>query len=194
MKSFHPAKVRERMKTKIKKINREKSGQALVELPFAFLVLCVFVFGIIDFGRAIYDVEVMKNLIGEGSSMASRGVSLGTTAQTVANYAGSDINLSTQGCVMVTSVTNNSGSLQVTGQASQGGIACTSKVGCLNGQGSCGSSSATLPTAASTALLAEPTGSSLYVTEIYYTYHTVTPIAALLGKSMPSQFYSVAYY
>ena len=182
------------MKTKIKKINREKSGQALVELPFAFLVLCVFVFGIIDFGRAIYDVEVMKNLIGEGSSMASRGVSLGTTAQTVANYAGSDINLSIQGCVMVTSVTNNSGSLQVTGQASQGGIACTSKVGCLSGQGSCGSSSATLPAAASTALLAEPTGSSLYVTEIFYTYNTITPISALLGQSMPSQFYSVAYY
>ena len=35
-------------------------------------MLCVFVFGIIDFGRAIYDVQVMKNLVGEGSSMASR--------------------------------------------------------------------------------------------------------------------------
>ena len=182
------------MKTKIKKINREKSGQALVELPFAFLVLCVFVFGIIDFGRAIYDVEVMKNLIGEGSSMASRGTSVATTAQTVANYAGSDLNISTQGCVIVTSVTNNSGSLQVTGQASQGGIACTSKVGCLNGQGSCGSSSATLPAAAVTALTAEPTGSSLYVTEIFYSYNTVTPISALSGNSMPSRLYSVAYY
>jgi hypothetical protein len=136
----------------------------------------------------------MKNLVGEGSSMASRGTSVATAAQAVANYAGSDINLSTKGCVIVTSVTNNSGSLQVTAQASQGGIACTSDVGCLNGQGSCGSSSATLPEAASTALLAEPTGSSLYVTEIFYTYNTITPISALLGQSMPSQFYSVAYY
>ena len=194
MKSFHPAKVRGPMKIKIKKLHREKSGQALVELPFALLVLCVFVFGIIDFGRAIYDVEVMNNLIGEGSSMASRGASLATTAQTVTNYAGSDLNISTQGCVIVTSVTNNSGSLQVTSQASQGGIACTSKIGCLNGQGSCGSSSATLPAAASTALLAEATGSSLYVTEIFYTYNTITPISGLLGQSMPSQFYRVAYY
>ena len=88
------------MKTRI---NREESGQALVELSFAFLVLCVFVFGIIDFGRAIYDVEVMNNLVGEGSSMASRGVSLATAAQTVANDAGSDINLSTKGCVIVKS-------------------------------------------------------------------------------------------
>ena len=179
------------MKTRI---NREESGQALVELSFAFLVLCVFVFGIIDFGRAIYNVEVMNNLVGEGSNMASRGVSLATTAQTVANDAGSDINLSTKGCVIVTSVAINSGSLLVTGQASQGRIACTSKVGCLNGQGSCGSSSATLPAAAVTALTAEPTGSSLYVTEIFYSYNTVTPISALSGNSMPSRLYSVAYY
>ena len=179
------------MKTRI---NREESGQALVELSFAFLVLCVFVFGIIDFGRAIYNVEVMNNLVGEGSSMASRGVSLATTAQTVANDAGSDINLSTKGCVIVTSVAINSGSPLVTGQASQGGIACTSKVGCLNGQGSCGSSTATLPAAAVTALTAEPAGSSLYVAEIFYSYKTVTPISALSGNSMPSQLYSVAYY
>ena len=57
----------------IMKMNKEESGQALVELAFAFVLLCTFVFGIIDFGRAIYDVEVMKNLVGEGSSMASRG-------------------------------------------------------------------------------------------------------------------------
>jgi len=50
--------------TKTKKINREESGQALVELAFALVLLCVFVCGIIDFGRAIYDVEVMKNLVG----------------------------------------------------------------------------------------------------------------------------------
>jgi len=50
--------------TKMKKINREESGQALVELAFALVLLCVFVSGIIDFGRAIYDVEVMKNLVG----------------------------------------------------------------------------------------------------------------------------------
>ena len=176
------------------RINTEESGQALVELALAFVLLCVFVSGIIDFGRAIYDVQVMKNLVGEGSMMASRSSSAATTVQNVANYAGSDLNISTQGCVIVTSVTNNSGSLQVTGQASQGGIACTSKVGCLSGQGSCGNSSATLPAAAVTALSAEPTGSSLYVTEIFYTYNTITPISALLGQSMPSQFYSVAYY
>ena len=181
------------MKTRI---NTEESGQALVELAFAFVMLCVFVFGIIDFGRALYDVEVMKNLVGEGSSMASRGTSAALTVATVANDAGADININALGCVIVTAVTNDGGgALDVTAQRSQGGIACTSKVGCLKGQGSCGSSSATLPTAAGTALTAEPTGSSIYVTEIFYTYKTVTPIPGLLGKNvLPSQLYSVAYY
>lgn len=177
------------------RINTEESGQALVELALAFVLLCVFVSGIVDFGRAIYDVQVMKNLVGEGSMMASRSSSAATTVQNVANYAGSDINLSTQGCVIVTAVTNQGGGVyQITDQASQCAITATSKVGCLKGQGGCQSSGAILPPAAVTALTTEPMGSSIYVTEIFYTYNAVTPIAALLGKSMPSQFYSVAYY
>ena len=179
------------MKTKI---NTEESGQALVDASLAFVILCVLVFGIIDFGRAIYEVEVMRNLVGEGSSMALRGASLATTAQTVATYAGADININTLGCVIVTAVTNNAGTIEVTDQASQGGIACTSKVGCFQGQGGCGTSSATLPAAAVTALQAESWGSSLYVTEIYYTYNALTPMPALLGNAMPSQLYSAAYY
>ncbi len=177
------------------RINSEESGQALVELSLAFVLLCVFVSGIIDFGRAIYDVQVMKNLVGEGSMLASRSASVGTTVQNVTNYAGSDINLNTQGCVIVTAVTNQGGGVyQITDQASQCAITASSKVGCLNGVGGCHSSAAILPAAAVTALTTEPTGSSIYVTEIFYAYSAVTPIAALLGKSMPSQFYSVAYY
>jgi Flp pilus assembly protein TadG len=180
------------MKTKI---NTEESGQALVELSFAFVLLCVFVFGIVDFGRAIYDVEVMKNLAGEGSSMASRGTSLVTAASTVANDAGADIYINTQGCVILTAVTNNAGTLAVTDQAYTGSLPCSSKIGCVSGVGNCKSSNANLPAEAVTALKAEPSGSSLYATEIYYTYAPVTPLPAFLGNTiLPSQLYSVAYY
>lgn len=179
------------------KIATEQSGQALVEFAIALVILCVFVFGIIDFGRAIYAVEVMKNLAGEGSSMASRGTSPATTAQTVVNYAGSDIALSSQGCVIVTAVTNVTGhaSPQVTAQASQCGVPTSSKIGCLQGQGLCGNSNATLPAQATAALQSEAAGSSLYVTEIYYNFTTVTPVQALLGGNvLPSQWYTAAYY
>ena len=176
------------------KVAREQSGQALVELAFAMVLLCIFVFGIVDFSRAIYQVQVIKNLAGEGSSMASRGTTPGKTAQTVATYSGGDLSMSTMGCIIVTAVTNNSGAIQVTAQASQCAFSATSKVGCLKGQGSCGNSNATLPASANTALLAEPSGSSVYVTEIFYNYNAVTPIPALLGNVLPSQWYSAAYY
>lgn len=180
-------------------IETEASGQASVELAFVLVALCVFVFGIIDFGRALYEVEVMKNLAGEGSSMASRGATPSTTATAVVTDAGADISLSTKGCVIVTSVAENAaGTAQVvTAQAWAGecGSTMTSKVGCLSGQGSCKSSAATLPTTVANALQQGVAGLNLSVTEVFYTYSTITPIPNFLGKAvLPSQLYSVAYY
>lgn len=177
------------------KILTADSGQALVELSAAFVLLSVLVFGIVDFGRAVYDVEVMKNLSGEGSSLASRGTSLATTAQTVATDAASTMDLQNQGCIVVTVVTNTTGTLQITDQTSQCGIQAASRIGCLLGQSGCNSSTPNLPAAATTALQGEVSGSSLYVTEIFYSYSTTTPITSFLqGSALPSQLYSVAYY
>jgi len=178
------------------KIPQDESGQALIELSLVLFTLCLFVFGIIDFSRAIYDTEVMQNLAGEGSSMASRGVTPSNAATAVVTYAGTDLSLGTKGCVVVTAVTNagtaQNPNFQVTGQAYQCGIAASSKVGCLKGQGNCGSSIATLPAQAGLALQANQ---SLYVTEIFYNYSTITPIGNFLGDNvLPSQFYRAAYY
>lgn len=176
-------------------IGTEDSGQALIELSLTAAILCVFVFGIVDFSRAIYDVEVMQNLSGEGSSMASRGTSPAKTAQSIVTYAGTTLDMSTAGCVIVTVVTNNGAAtnpLQVTAQGSQCNIAATSKIGCLQGQSGCKSSNATLPVEASAALQANQ---NLYVTEVFYTYTTITPVMNLLGSSVvPAQLYSAAYY
>jgi Flp pilus assembly protein TadG len=181
------------------KILREDSGQALVELGFTLFFLCIVVFGIIEYGRAIYDVEVMKNLAGEGSSMASRGTSTSTTANTVITYAGSDISINTKGCVIVTGVTENSaGTGQVVTSQSWAGE-CTSsmssKVGCLSGQGTCSSSVATLPAAEANAVQQGVSGMTIYTTEIFYTFATITPFPNFMGKTiLPSQLYSAAYY
>jgi Flp pilus assembly protein TadG len=177
------------------RINSEESGQAILELSFTFVVLAVLVFGIVDFGRAIYDAAVMKNLSGESSNLASRGSSAATAAQSVTTHSALSIDLKDQGCVIVTVVTNTTGTLQVTDQASQCAIPATSKVGCLQGQSGCGSSNATLPSAAASALQSEVSGSSLFVTEIFYSYNNSTPLASFLqGGALPSQLYSVAYY
>ena len=180
-------------------IKTGESGQALIELSIVLVLLCIFVFGIIDFGRAVYDFEVMKNLAGEGSSMASRGAAPATTATAVVAYAGADINLSTNGCVIVTVVAENSaGTAQVVTAQSWAGAcsaAMTSTIGCLSGQGSCKSSTATLPATAANAIQQGVTGTTLYVTEVFYAYTTITPLPRFLGSAiLPSQLYSVAYY
>ncbi len=183
------------MKTIKRRINAEESGQALIEFAMAFVVMCVMVTGIIDFGRAFYDVQVMKNVVGEGSSMASRGTpnDLAAYVQAVINDAGSDLSLSTQGCVYITIVGLNSANNPiVTAFASQCGISVSSKV--------CGGTctvngAATIPPAALNALKAEPSGSSIAATEVFYNFSTVTGITNLLGKNiLPSQLYAVAYY
>lgn len=188
------------------RMNTDQSGQALVEVSFGLIMLCVFVLGVIDCGRAIYDVQVMKNLVGEGSSMASRsgggtGTSLSNIAITINADAGNDLNMSTNGCVIITQVQNMGGtgpSIQVLNQASAGGLtgaSCKSKIGCVSGTTGCSTGNATIPAAAVTALTTEGTGSAIYTTEIYYNYSPITPLPHFLGSNvLPSQFYAVAYY
>jgi len=180
-----------------RKLMKGESGQALIELAFIATTLVVFVLGIVDYGRAIYDVQVMKNLVGEGSSMASRidPSQIATAVQTVINDSGSDLNLGTNGCVIITIVTNEAGTPTITAQAKTCNIAASSKIGCLAGVNGCQSSAPTLPAYAQTGLTNEVNGASLSVTEIYYNFSTITPITAILGSgAIPSQFYSVAYY
>jgi len=182
------------MKTKL---FREESGQALIELAVTATTLCVLIFGIIDFGRAIYDVQVMKNIAGEGSGIASTGTPTTTAVQSVVTYAGSDLDMANKGCAIITVVTNQGGSpptLAITDQAYDCGITASSRIGCLNGVNGCRSSAASLPQSAQDALTGQVVGSSLYVTEIYYNYSAITPVNAFLHNALPSQFYTVAYY
>jgi len=178
------------------RIHREESGQALLELSVGFVILITFVLGLVDFGQAVYDAEVMKNLTRESSSLASRGASLSTTASGLVSHNSAAVNLGSQGCVILTVVTNNGGTLQVTDQASQCAVSgISSKIGCVQGQSGCNSSTPVIPTAATTALQSEVSGSSLYVTEIFYNYKASTPITQFLqGSALPTQLYSVAYY
>jgi len=83
-----------------------------VEFAISASIMFVLVFGLVDFSRAIYFEELMTNLTGEGSSMASRGTSLPDTA-TALVAAGGALKLATDGQVIISSVFNNNGKIQL---------------------------------------------------------------------------------
>jgi hypothetical protein len=177
----------------MKMFRRNNSGQALVELALIMPMLMIFVFGIVDYTRALYDQEVITNLAGEGSSMASRGARLSDTAAAV--WSDADIDMASSGCVVITSVSSpSSGSYKVGDQAYS--TVCnsgTSKIGCAPPASGCGN--ATIPPLVQT-VLQSSSNPKVFITEVYFKFSPVTPVGKFLGVSnfLPSQLYAVAYY
>jgi Flp pilus assembly protein TadG len=174
------------------KLIANDSGQALAEFAFVVPLMLILVCGAIDFGRALNDMQIMADLTRQGSNLASRGTPLNeSTAAVVSGESGLD--LVHLGDVIITSVTNESGSYTISGQDSSTtdgltDLSATSKIG--TGVGN----PATLPSTAQSSI---PTsGQTLFVTEIFYTFSPATPIGTLTSSvvSLPSTLYDVAYF
>ena len=166
------------------RIKADQSGQAMLEFAIIASLVITLVFAIVDFGRAFNSLQVMIGLTRQGSNLASRGDTLTVSAAAVVS-GDAPLDLKTNGEVIVTSVTNNSKNNVITGQVSQGGISQVSKVG--TGVGAI----ATVPTPVVAML--QP-GKTIYITEVFYTYHPITPIGGLLNAVMPSMLYEAAYF
>ena len=167
-----------------RKIAGAESGQAAAEFALIAGLMLVLLCVLIDFSRAIHDVQVMAGLSRQGSNLASRGTTLSDSAAAV--IAGdSPLDLNRSGEVIITSVTNINRVLTITDQVSEGGISQNSRVG--KGVGN----TAKVPSSAIAML--QP-GQTIYVTEIFYSYKPITPIQNLLKLVMPSDLYQSAYF
>jgi len=167
-------------------IAKGQSGQAMVECAFSVIPLLLLLFGIVDLSRALFDKEVLVDLTRQGSNMASRGTALSTAANTVVQGS-ARLDLAHNGKIIITSVARVNNSDQITGQATQGALSMSSQVG--TGVGS----SATVPSAVDD-ILKNNSSQTVYVTEVYYSFHSITPLALLWHIVMPSSFYQVAYF
>ena len=164
-------------------VRTRDSGQALVECALSATVMLILIFGLIDLSRAIFVAQVIANLSGQGSSMASRGTTLANTAAAVA-ASSAPLDLNTSGRVIVSAVFNSNNVMKLTGQSAQGGIAALSHVGSVIG------GTATVPASAAPQL-----NQTVYVTEVFYSFKAITPIGNFLSKTfLPSQLYDVAYF
>lgn len=174
--------------------SRCRSGQALVEFLCVVLVLMVLLFGMIDFCRAISTWQVMVNISREGSNLAARG-SGDTTDTVISNALGTVIsnaiplNISAHGQVIITAVYNTGKAFVITDQISEGQLTQTSKIGTL-----ANSNNVTMPFLATATGTIPQSNQTVFVTEVYYTYTGVTPIGKILGFTLPSTLYDVAYF
>ena len=167
-----------------RKIVADHSGQAMLEFAIIASLIIMLVFAIVDFGRALNQMQVMVGLTRQGSNLASRGTPLLDSANAV--VAGdAPLDLNNNGEVIVTAVTNNSQGNVITGQVSQGAITRASKIG--QGVGTL----ATIPSSA--AAMLQP-GQTIYVTEVFYTYQGITPVAKLVNIVLTSTLYQAAYF
>ena len=164
-----------------------QSGQAMLEYAVSAIVMATLVFGVVDFSRAIYQQQVITTLAGEGANLASRGTggSLSTVLSNTASavISDSDLNLSSHGKVIVSAAqTTGPNVATVIGQASQGSLSASSRVGVYQG-------TATLPAGA-----VPQTNQTVYVAEVYYTFQPITPIGKLIQTVLPVRLYDAAYY
>lgn len=156
---------------------QDTSAQALVEFVFMAMMLIVLVFGLIDFGRAIYDRQILINLSREAANLSSRGTSLADT-MTAINASAAPLDLTQDGYLILTIVQrDDTGKLTITDQLAGGALPQTSRVGTGVGNG------ATLP---ATDVEIPPRTKKVYVAEVYHRYAPITPLGQLLGFAMPS--------
>lgn len=169
------------------------TGQATVELTFIIIMLLVMMFGLIDFGRAIYERQVITNIAREGSNLAFRGAG-DSPAETITNAvnaviaSASPLNINTKGYVIISAVIKNGGSFTVTSQVFKGGISPVPLSKLRKGPGNFPS----MPFTTNPQIpLANKT---LYVTEVFYKFVPITPVGKLLKLTLPAQLYDVAYF
>jgi Flp pilus assembly protein TadG len=169
-----------------------ESGQALMEFAIIASMMIILVLGVIDFGRAIYDKEVLSDLSRTGSNLASRG-SCGGTVSLCLSTAGnavmtepSDLNMASNGMVIITAVQANSTGTANTiiGQYTQGSVSGASSKVVVGG----------VPVLPATTPAIPPPNQTIYVTEVFYPFTPITPIGKFMTIVFPPTLYDVAYF
>lgn len=169
----------------------DERGSALVELAFCVPMMLVLIFGLIEFSQIIYAHEVMAGISRQGSSIVSRDDNSSDIPGTLAALVtqGGALNLGTNGKIIVSEVNYPSstctGTLSITQYTSVGGIAATSVTN------NWVANPDTIPLNAQADLNACYT---LVITEVFYTYHPITPIGGLLKMSLTPTLYDAAYF
>ena len=186
---------------------RTERGQSIVEFAVCLPLLLVVTLGVIETSQALMAQHVITKVAREGSNMISRETRLtdAATALRTMSSAPAEFNSTTKVIFSVLLRSNtgtNAGQLVLYQRYEFGNMSLPGSR--LNG--SCGTCTAASDYTASnphnnTGLrvtnapsgIASVPGGMIYVTEVYSTYETLTPVRNL-GIPLPEVLYSIAYF
>jgi Flp pilus assembly protein TadG len=185
----------------------DSRGQALVEFSIVLPLLLLIVLGVVEVSYALLDQHIVTKLTREGSNLISRNTTLGDAAAVMKAMETRPVDLD-NGSKLIFSVIRNiptigapnynkavlaqryeygtlgkQSTITTAGAASFGG---PPEYSAANPDGNTGLQVINLPVAMSL-------GSTIYVTELYTTHPTITPLAGF-GVTVPQTLYSTAYF
>lgn len=151
-------------------------------------LLCLIMFAIIDYSRVLNAEQVLVDLTRQGSNMASRGTTLSAAALALVQGS-APLTLAVAGEVIITSVARVGSVDTIMGQAilSAGSVSTASKIGIGVGN------KASVPSVIDD-IFSKNSGQTIYITEVYYPFQQITPLAKMWSLVVPSTLYQVAYF
>ena len=184
-------------------------GQSLLEFALALPVLLLVVLGVIEVGHLLIDQHVVTRLTREGSNLISRDVSLADAVTALKNMTTPPVDLDGDARVILSVVkrgatvgTANYDRLILYQRCEYGALGAQSALHTA-GAGAFGGAPDYIAANSDTDTRLQLTnvandlvtvkGEMAYVTEIYATHSTITPVFRL-GVSVPGTLYSVAYF
>lgn len=182
-------------------------GQSLIEFSLVLPLLLVTVLGVVEVSYALLDQHVVTKLTREGSNLISRNTALADAAAAMRTMSSRPVNLN-NGSKLIFSVVRNiptigaanynkavlaqryeygnlakPSTIRTAGSASFGPAP---EYQAYNQDSNTNLQVTNLPVALSL-------GGTIYVTEIYTTHPTITPLAGF-GIQVPQTLYSIAYF
>lgn len=182
-------------------------GQSIVEFALVLPLLIVTALGVVEISYALLDQHIVTKLTREGSNLISRSTALGDAATALRTMSSRPVDLD-NGSKLIFSVVRN---IPTIGAANYnkailaqryvyGSLPQSSKIQTMgspsfgpgpeyaapNQDGNTSLQVTNLPVSLTL-------GASLYITEIYTTHPTITPLAGF-GIQVPQTLYSIAYF
>jgi Flp pilus assembly protein TadG len=186
-------------------------GQALVEFALTVPLSLLLVLGVVEIGYALLDQHVITSLSREGANLISRDTTLDDAATALSNLNTRPVDLGGTGSKVIFSVITKVATLTATnydhvvlyqrhiyGDSSVPGTSALSTPGGTIGSGPHyytvnPQTDPNLRISNLPANLDVTRGAFMYVTEIFSTHTTLTPLDNF-GVTVPSQLYSIAYF